>query len=62
VILTPLVQTNSTEDEHFRDSKIVFTYNIIKKKNPKVKVVTELISHENIDYMLDDPLKNFILN
>jgi len=24
-------------------------------------VVTELVSHENIDYMLDDPLKNFIL-
>lgn len=24
-------------------------------------MVTELISHENIDYMLDDPLKNFIL-
>jgi hypothetical protein len=32
------------DDENLRDSKTIFTYNIIKKKNPKVNVVTELIT------------------
>ena len=66
VILTPVAEPNpvkadSQEEENLRDSRTVFTYNIIKKKNPKVNVVTELITHENIDYMLDDPLLYFIL-
>ena len=36
-------------------------YNIIKKKNPKVNVVTELIKEDNIAYMLDDPRLNFLM-
>ncbi len=38
-----------------RDAKTIFMYNIIKKKNPNVNVVTELIKEENIGFMLDDP-------
>jgi hypothetical protein len=44
------------EEENLLDAKTIFKYNIIKKKNPKVNVVTELISEENIAFLLDDPL------
>ena len=50
----------SNDEENLRDSKTIFTYNIIKKKNPKVNVVTELIAQDNIAYMLDDPLLYFL--
>lgn len=38
------------------DAQTIFKYNIIKKKNPELKVVTELISEQNISFLLDDPL------
>ena len=38
------------------DAKTIFKYNIIKSKYPKVNVVTELINHENIAFLLDNPL------
>ena len=38
------------------DANTIFKYNIIKKKNPKVNILTELINKENIAYLLDDPL------
>lgn len=44
-----------------RDAKTIFMYNIIKKKNPKVNVVTELIKEDNIAYMLDDPRLYFLM-
>ena len=44
------------EEENLLDAKTIFKYNIIKKKNPKVNVVTELISQDNIAFLLDDPL------
>ena len=48
--------------ENLRDARTIFVFNIIKKKNPTVKVVTELINHENIAFMLDDPLLFFLMN
>ena len=44
----------SDEKEKLRDAKTIFIYNVIKKKNPKVNVVTELVDQDNIAYMLDD--------
>jgi hypothetical protein len=38
------------------DAQTIFKYNIIKKKNPNVNVVTELISEKNLAFLLDDPL------
>ena len=38
-----------------RDAKTIFIYNVIKKKNPSVNVVSELVDQDNISYMLDDP-------
>lgn len=46
----------SKDEENLLDAKTIFKYKIIKKKNPKVNVVTELISQENIAFLLDDPL------
>ena len=43
------------EQEKLRDSKTIFIYNAIKKKNPHVNVVSELVDQDNIAYMLDDP-------
>jgi deoxyhypusine synthase len=43
------------DDENLRDAKTIFIYNIIKKKNKKVTVLTELITEENISYMMEDP-------
>jgi hypothetical protein len=43
------------EDENLRDAKTIFIYNIIKKKNPEVTCLTELITEENISYMMEDP-------
>jgi len=43
------------EDENLRDAKTIFIYNIIKKKNPEVTVLTELITEDNISYMMEDP-------
>ena len=50
------------DEECMRDAKTVFMYNIIKKKNPYVNVVTELIKEDNIAYMLDDPRLYFLMN
>ena len=50
------------DEECMRDAKTVFMYNIIKKKNPLVNVVTELIKEDNIAYMLDDPRLYFLMN
>ena len=49
------------DEESMRDSKTIFMYNIIKKKNPDVNVVTELIKEDNIAYMLDDPRLYFLM-
>ena len=46
----------SKDEETLRDAKTIFKYNIIKKKNPKVKVVTELIAQDNIAFLMDNPL------
>ncbi|CDW84459.1 cation channel family protein [Stylonychia lemnae] len=46
----------SKDGETLLDAKTIFKYNIIKKKNPKVNVVTELISQDNIAFLLDNPL------
>jgi len=43
-------------EEILLDAQTIFKYNIIKKKNPKVNVVTELISEKNLAFMLDDPV------
>jgi hypothetical protein len=51
----------NADEENLKDSKTIFTYNIIKKKNPQVNVVTELIAQENIAYMLDNPLYYFLV-
>lgn len=32
------------DEENLLDAKTIFKYNIIKKKNPNVRVVTELIN------------------
>ena len=50
------------DEESMRDAKTIFMYNIIKKKNPTVDVVTELIKEDNIAYMLDDPRLYFLMN
>jgi len=47
---------DSKDSENLLDAKTIFKYNIIKKKNPNVNVVTELINQENIAFLLDDPL------
>ena len=44
------------DEEILLDAQTIFKYNIIKKKNPKVNVVTELISEKNLAFLLDDPL------
>ena len=43
-------------EEILLDAQTIFKYNIIKKKNPNVNVVTELISENNLEFLLDDPL------
>ena len=52
----------SKDEETLLDAKTIFKYNIIKKKNPKVKVVTELISQDNIAFLLDNPLLYNLMN
>jgi hypothetical protein len=50
-------ETNDTKNfENLLDAKTIFKYNIIKKKNPNVNVVTDLINQDNIAYLLDNPL------
>ena len=44
------------DEENLLDAKTIFKYNIIKKKNPTVRVVTELINQHNIAFLLEDPL------
>ena len=46
----------SKDSENLLDAKTIFKYNIIKKKNPDIKVVTELINQDNIAFLLDNPL------
>jgi len=48
--------TDAKDEENLLDAKTIFKYNIIKKKNPNVNVVTELINQDNIAYLLDNPL------
>ena len=50
------------DEEPMRDARTIFMYNIVKEKNPKVNVVTELIIEDNIAYMLDDPRLYFLMN
>ena len=50
------------QKDNLRDSRTIFTYNIVKKKNPTINVVTELIAESNIDYMLEDPHLYLIKN
>lgn len=45
-----------SDHENLLDAKTLFKYNIIKKKAPWVKVVTELINFDNIAFLLDDPV------
>lgn len=49
-------ENKHADDENLLDAKTIFKYNIIKKKNPKVSVVTELINQKNIAFLLDNPL------
>ena len=50
------------EEEFMLDAKTIFMYNIIKKKNPAVNVVSELIKEDNIAYMLEDPRLNSLMS
>jgi len=50
------MESDSKDSENLLDAKTIFKYNIIKKKNPSLKVVTELINQENIAFLLDNPL------
>jgi len=50
------LEKQSADEENLLDAKTIFKYNIIKKKNPKVRVVTELINQDNIAFLLEDPL------
>ena len=45
-----------SDHENLLDAKTLFKYNIIKKKAPWVKIVTELINQDNIAFLLDDPV------
>jgi hypothetical protein len=38
------MESDSKDSENLLDAKTIFKYNIIKKKNPNLKVVTELIN------------------
>ena len=49
-------KSDSKNAENLLDAKTIFKYNIIKKKNPNLNVVTELINQENLAYLLDNPL------
>ena len=48
--------SDTNDEENLLDAKTIFKYNIIKKKNPNVNVVTELINQYNIAFLLDNPL------
>ena len=50
------IEKDANDEENLLDAKTIFKYNIIKKKNPTVNVVTELINQNNIAYLLDNPL------
>ena len=47
---------DANDEENLLDAKTIFKYNIIKKKNREVNVVTELINQNNIAFLLDSPL------
>lgn len=47
---------DANDEENLLDAKTIFKYNIIKKKNRNVNVVTELINQNNIAFLLDSPL------
>jgi len=49
-------QDSQYDHETLLDAKTLFKYNIIKKKAPDVKVVTEMIHFDNIAFLLDDPV------
>lgn len=51
-----LEEQDSKNFENLLDAKTIFKYNIIKKKNPNVNIVTDLINQGNIAYLLDNPL------
>ena len=52
----PDADKDANDEENLLDAKTIFKYNIIKRKNPSVNVVTELINQNNIAYLLDSPL------
>ena len=41
--------------EDLLDAQTIFKYNMIKKQNPHVNIITELYFTENLAYLLDDP-------
>lgn len=47
---------NPDDEENLLDAQTIFKYNIIKSKNKNVNVVTELVNHGNIAYLLNNPL------
>jgi acetyl-CoA C-acetyltransferase/potassium large conductance calcium-activated channel subfamily M alpha protein 1 len=55
-------EENPDDEENLLDAQTIFKYNIIKKKNPNVNVVTELINENNIAYLLNNPLLYTLLN
>ena len=49
-------EANPDDEENLLDAQTIFKYNIIKSKNKNVNVVTELVNHNNIAYLLNNPL------
>ena len=49
------------EEENLMDAQTIFKYNIIKKRNKDVRIITELYSHQNLAY-LDDPSIYHVIN
>ena len=42
------------EEENLMDAQTIFKYNIIKRRHKRVRIITELYSHQNLAY-LDNP-------
>ena len=56
-----LKRNKEKEEESLMDAQTIFKYNIIKKRNKKVRIITELYSHQNLAY-LDDPSIYNVMN
>jgi hypothetical protein len=55
-------EENQNDEENLLDAQTIFKYNIIKKKNKDVNVVTELVNQDNIAYLLNNPLLYHLLS